>query len=99
MDGCVSIQCAFAFQSIGRIFGFSAWFFDPKGILDANMKHGVLYHGSLGNRSADTEGGWLNETFGFPQPSFVPFIYVVEMGWLALQASFRQPIPCRQRRF
>ena len=28
--------CAFAFQSIEKILGLSAWFFSPNGILDAN---------------------------------------------------------------
>ena len=77
MDDCMSIQFAFAFQFIERIFGFSAWLFGSKGILDANIQHGVLNHRRLGNRSADAEGGWRNETFGFPQPSFVPFVIMV----------------------
>ena len=41
-------------------------FGDTNGILDANIQHGILDHGSLGNRSADVEGGWRNETLGFP---------------------------------
>ena len=32
----MSIGCAVAFQSIETFFGFLAWFFGPKGSLDAN---------------------------------------------------------------
>ena len=85
MDDCVSIQCAFAFQSIEKILGLSAWFFSPKGILDANIQHGVLNHGSHGNRSAGTEGGWRKEPSGLPQPFPAPRSLVhVAVKWAGL---------------
>ena len=66
----MSIQFAFAFQFIERIFGFSAWLFGSKGILDANIQHGILLPRKA-RKPLCGRGRWLgNDAFGFLQPFF-----------------------------